>query len=374
MSLPESSFAVDQIQQEIVLIQQTIKELDHKVEACSAAGKYEEADKFQKKINAEKQKLAEKKKEQINVEQQEKQVQLQTAFTQMAMKFQNGWDDEVKNFEIECNALIEEVNHRHEEEMIALRETLEEEPHIPYKPSTELITLRTTEKQLAKLKNFKEATRAKNAADQLEHAERTRYEKEDTSRRESLVKQLEQQQLNEKTALLKKIERDRKEKSQQRDSDNARLEQRYRNLLRDQRTEQRKNTNQFEREMQIVRKKEDSMHITCANSALSRPMVSGSTGGRVSKPKITVKTDLNGSGGAGGSGGSGRKSAGNSTSNSPTPAAGTTAGATSPTPNSSRLSSSGSISSKSGSTPVKPSSPAAAKSSSRPSTNGASNE
>jgi hypothetical protein len=94
-----------------------------------------------------------------------------------------------------------------------------------------------------------------------------RFGKEDQMRREALRSELKEQHKKDLNALEKKIERERKEKSLQRESDTARyvilkiiiylilkrLEQRFRNLLRDQRNEQRAQTNLFDKELNSTR-------------------------------------------------------------------------------------------------------------------------
>ncbi|KAA6322975.1 MAG: hypothetical protein EZS28_054367, partial [Streblomastix strix] len=116
------------------------------------------------------------------------------------------------------------------------------------KDSVELVQLRATEKQLAKLRKFQEALRAKATADALEEQEKNRSGKEEENRKAGLMKQLESQQQNEMSILIKRIDKERKERAIQRGNDTARLEQRFHNLLREHKAEQKLKYQKLEQE------------------------------------------------------------------------------------------------------------------------------
>jgi hypothetical protein len=151
----------------IEALEQEIIELTKQVDVLADQSRYEEADSCQKKLEGLKKKLVDVKKLEMKRDHESKQAQLREAYKQMERKFSVEWDEEMKKFEIDSHQLIglcllkicivlfeDDMKKRHENEVQALEEALEREPSELFRPSSELTNLRTTEKQLAKLKKF----------------------------------------------------------------------------------------------------------------------------------------------------------------------------------------------------------------------------
>ncbi|KAH7827354.1 uncharacterized protein MONOS_6787 [Monocercomonoides exilis] len=268
-------------------MEQRVKELTDLVEQLGDTGRYAEADRENKKLEALKKRLSEKRKTALEEEQREHEEELHHAYEEQVKLFADQWDEEMKNFENDASKQIEELKNTHQQQNEALELSFASADPPQLKPSPELVSLRATEKQLAKLKKFQEALKAQAAADALEQ-EKVRLEKEEATRKNSLKQQLKAQQSSEMSNLLKRIDRERKEKCIQRGNDSARLEQRYRNLLRELRAEQKAQANEFQHGETMRKSKEagkfisspfrpsSSMNKTGTRTGSMSPAVSGS--------------------------------------------------------------------------------------------------
>merc|ERR1712129_277223 len=124
---------------------------------------------------------------------------------------------------------LERLKEQHAGEFSAFKVKLRTKPNRP-RCSRELLELRRKQEALAKLGNYEQAYKVKEAADQLEEWEMARSASviNDSVRRAE--ERLQQQQQKALAALLKRIQCDRGEQIRHRQTDSKRLIQRNKNL------------------------------------------------------------------------------------------------------------------------------------------------
>ncbi|KAA6357489.1 MAG: hypothetical protein EZS28_046984, partial [Streblomastix strix] len=159
-------------------LEEELNRITLRVDELGAAGKYEEADKENKKLESLRKTVSEKKRKALEEERIQTEEELKAAYQTMLDKFSAEWDEEMKKFEDESVKQIETMKKKQLQEQDDLKEALDSEVPRPPKDSVELVNLRATEKQLAKLRKFQEALRAKATADALEQQEKSRVDKE----------------------------------------------------------------------------------------------------------------------------------------------------------------------------------------------------
>ncbi|KAA6400236.1 MAG: hypothetical protein EZS28_004241 [Streblomastix strix] len=231
---------------EIADLRNEINQLVSTINMLASEGRYDDADQTSKRLDLARKKLSEKQRAQLLEEERRKADALRRTYNSMQYKFDGEWNEEMHTFEENASHKLEVLHYQQEQEYAELEAALQREIPIPPKPSNELINLRATEKEFAKLKKFPEAQRAKVKADALEEQERASFEKEDATRRAGLLNQLKQQHINEKNNLMKRLDKERKERQLARGNDISRLDRRFQKIQREQKNENTAKFSEFE--------------------------------------------------------------------------------------------------------------------------------
>merc|ERR1740123_1535545 len=124
---------------------------------------------------------------------------------------------------------LERLKEQHAGEFSSFKVKLRTQPNRP-RCSRELLELRRKQEALAKLGNYEQAYKVKEAADQLEEWEMARNASTTNDSVRRAEERLQQQQQKALAALLKRIQRDRGEQIRHRQVDSQRLIQRNKNL------------------------------------------------------------------------------------------------------------------------------------------------
>mmetsp|Transcript_7854 Transcript_7854/g.14803 ORF Transcript_7854/g.14803 Transcript_7854/m.14803 type:complete len:188 (-) Transcript_7854:46-609(-) len=143
-------------------------------------------------------------------------------------QFNMNWDKKMSEYEERASTMADNMKKKHEEEVEKLREELNNKQHKP-KFSTELLKYRKVEEHLVKSKDYGEAHKTKEKADELEAIETQRWMKKrirDMNRSEQQFKEKKKQEL---IALEKRLQTGREELKKQRQFQLERLIQRYQN-------------------------------------------------------------------------------------------------------------------------------------------------
>jgi len=196
---------------------------------CETQGEYVEAQKARKKYEELRAKEEERQRRLVDQAQQHEMNEVEQAQKQQFLGFSAAWDKYMADYESTAYMSLERLKEQHAGEFSACKEKLRSQPNRG-RCSRELLELRRKQEALAKLGNYEQAYKVKEAADQLEEWEMARSAAllNDSVRRAE--ERLQQQQQKALAALLKRVQRDRGEQIRHRQTDSKRLIQRNKNL------------------------------------------------------------------------------------------------------------------------------------------------
>lgn len=142
------------------------------------------------------------------------------------------WNTKMKNYESQCEKTINIMKSRHEKELKEYQQKIATRQQKP-KFSTELLNYRKIEEHLVKSKDYAEAHKTKEKADELESIEIERWEKNRKRDLNRLEKQFMNNKIQEHENLKKRLQTGREELKKQRKFELERLLQRYQNLKKE---------------------------------------------------------------------------------------------------------------------------------------------
>jgi hypothetical protein len=198
---------------------------------CESEGNYPEAKKAQLKFQELRKKETVRQLQQIKDSQEKELQSLEEAQNTQIEDFNKAWDAYMAEYEATAYKSLEKLKEKHIAEYQEFMEKITAEAQKKVKHSKELLALRQKQQTLAKQKNYEEAEKIKEKADQLEGVEDEKNETIVKRIIETKEKKLRQQQQAALAALLKRIQRDRSEQIKHREVDSNRLAMRNRNLV-----------------------------------------------------------------------------------------------------------------------------------------------
>ncbi|KAK2942388.1 hypothetical protein BLNAU_22699 [Blattamonas nauphoetae] len=261
-------------------LRETVDQFTQDVERLTDEAKYEEAEKVNSKLETLKALLYEKEEEELKKKHAISIEELKQAYEEKMNKFNFEWDETMTKFENDSATLIKTTKEKQNRQLAELetefRTAAETGTLPPVVFSQECQLLREQEKQLGKMKKFKEAQRTKMAADAMEEDEINRHQKGLEKRNNDRIIQLKKQMLFELTNLEKTIERERNANRTKRLDETAQLEQRYKNMQQEQARKNRTELNEFHSKRAKLQFKERSMASSMVRtSARSSPKKAG---------------------------------------------------------------------------------------------------
>jgi len=226
----ESAPAEDEVETTTPLT--LLKRLHAYRKKCESNGDYVEAQKARRKYEELRAKEEERQRKLVEQAQQHEMNEVEQAQKQQFLGFSAAWDKYMADYESTAYMSLERLKEQHGEQFVQKQENLRNAQK-PCKFSRELLELRRKQEALAKLGHYDEASKVKEAGDQLEEWELARNASlsSDSARRQE--QQLRQQQEKALRALLSRIQRDRGEQIRHRQTDSQRLIQRNKNLKAD---------------------------------------------------------------------------------------------------------------------------------------------
>jgi len=195
---------------------------------CEQQGKYVEAEVAKNRLEELKLHEDKRQEEALRARQISEMLGVEEAHVLELKQFNMNWDKKMSEYEERASTMADNMKKKHEEEVEKLREELNNKQHKP-KFSTELLKYRKVEEHLVKSKDYGEAHKTKEKADELEAIETQRWMKKrirDMNRSEQQFKEKKKQEL---IALEKRLQTGREELKKQRQFQLERLIQRYQN-------------------------------------------------------------------------------------------------------------------------------------------------
>lgn len=195
---------------------------------CEQQGKYVEAEIAKNRLEELKLHEDKRQEEALRARQISEMLGVEEAHVLELKQFNMNWDKKMSEYEERASTMVDNMKKKHEEEVEKLREELNNKQHKP-KFSTELLKYRKVEEHLVKSKDYGEAHKTKEKADELEAIETQRWMKKrirDMNRSEQQFKEKKKQEL---IALEKRLQTGREELKKQRQFQLERLIQRYQN-------------------------------------------------------------------------------------------------------------------------------------------------
>jgi hypothetical protein len=142
------------------------------------------------------------------------------------------WNKKIQDYESQCEKTIAIMKSRHEDELKEYQQQISTRQRKP-KFSTELLNYRKIEEHLVKSKDYAEAHKTKQKADELESIEIERWEKNRKKGLNRLEKQFMSNKNQELENLKKRQQTGREELKKRRKLDLERLLQRYQNMKKE---------------------------------------------------------------------------------------------------------------------------------------------
>ncbi|KAK2958805.1 putative Cyclin-dependent kinase 7 [Blattamonas nauphoetae] len=255
---------------------EAVIKLDVEIEHLSEQSKYEEADRANKRLEMLKLKLHVKEEEELKKQHREEVEKASEAYRQEVEHFTTEWDDAMNTFEEDAAKRITDLKNRHQQKYAALEKEMQEKEFPAPKLTQECQNIRDTEKQLAKLKKFKEAQRAKIAADAMEQEEVEKARKEEQKRRSQRLEQERKELAIEMDNLVRQVDRERKSQIIKRAESAAQLEQRYRIMIGDVNKKNKQEFNDFQKKQSKTRTRESTQRISNVRTPIKNSQISSS--------------------------------------------------------------------------------------------------
>lgn len=199
---------------------------------CESTGEYVEAQKARRKYEELRCKEEERQRRLVAQAQQHEMNEVEQAQKHQFLGFSAAWDKYMADYESTAFMSLERLKEQHSGEFATFQDKMRSQPK-PTKFSRELLELRRKQEALAKLGQYEEAYKVKEAADHLEEWELARSASIVSDSARGAESRLRQQQTKALAALQKRVQRDRGEQIRHRQVDSQRLIQRNKNLKAD---------------------------------------------------------------------------------------------------------------------------------------------
>ncbi len=176
---------------------------------CESDGRYSEAEMAVHKIDHIKVKEIERHQKNIKSFQEQELAQVDNAQNIQFIEFNRTWDEYMAEFENTATQTLQKLKEKHELELLEMEEKVRHDYKTNYRASSKLLELRQKEKNLVKLKKYKEAEKVKESADMLEDWERSQKVGELDEILQKKAEALRNQQVKTLDAVQKKITKER---------------------------------------------------------------------------------------------------------------------------------------------------------------------
>ncbi|CAD8191293.1 unnamed protein product [Paramecium octaurelia] len=228
-------------------LQEQIQILYHHQKTCEKQGKYLEADLAKTKLN-ELTKIfdLQQKHEVVDRHSDEKQ-QIDKAHFDEFNQFNLFWDEKFKQFDFETKSAKDEILTRHELELNSFLEELDNTIPLKPKDSAQLLKLKKTEEQLAKLENYKEAHMIQQRILNLEKEEFDKWNHTRQNKIRNLIQQLRQKQIIELNALQQRILSVQEELSKNKSLELQKMLSKYQHVRKELENQQNQEINRLEK-------------------------------------------------------------------------------------------------------------------------------
>jgi hypothetical protein len=221
---------VQPAQQEVDL-EELIDSITKHQKLCEEEGRYVEAEMAKNRAKELKEQLKQQQKDELDLRHQNDLVELEESHIQEFNLFNEEWDVRMNQFQVHSQQLINALDEKQQKQIEDLKaEQMNGEQPDLFKPSTDLQKLISTQKNLAKQKEYQQAHQIQIKAQKLEMQERNKYAQELENK--NLVKEnkLIKQQEIEMESLRKRIVAGENEQKKQRALDLEKMFQRYQNV------------------------------------------------------------------------------------------------------------------------------------------------
>jgi len=161
--------------------------------------------------------------------------------------FNEEWDKHMNAFQIHSSELIKAMEEKHDNQLLEEREKIQAKFGDNFKRSPELLSLISTQVNLAKQKQYQEAHQIQIKAQELEIKEQNKYYKERQKRVEKYENKMIQMQEKEMESLRKRIIAGENEQKKQRALELERMFQRYQNVKIELENGQKKELNMWKK-------------------------------------------------------------------------------------------------------------------------------
>ncbi|CAD8187907.1 unnamed protein product [Paramecium pentaurelia] len=228
-------------------LQEQIQFLYHHQKSCEKQGKYLEADIAKTKLNELTKTLDFQYKHEVADRHQDEKQLIDKAHFDEFNQFNIFWDEKLKQFDSEANNAKDEILSRHQIELTSFLEELD--ITIPLKPkdSAQLLKLRKTEEQLAKLENYKEAHMIQQRILYLEKEEFNKWNHTRQNKIRNLIQQLRQKQIIELNALQQRILSVQEELSKNKSQELQKMLSKYQHVRKGLENQQNQEINRLEK-------------------------------------------------------------------------------------------------------------------------------
>ncbi|CAI2376869.1 unnamed protein product [Moneuplotes crassus] len=158
---------------------------------CEEEGKYVEAEMAMNRVKELKEQLKNRDNEELQQIHAEDLAELEETHIQEFNAFNEEWDKIMSQFQIHASELIRSLEEKHDQQIQEEMQRINEKLGDKYKKSPELLSLISTQKNLAKQKEYREAHKIQIEAQELERRERENIEKHETRIIRSQEKEME---------------------------------------------------------------------------------------------------------------------------------------------------------------------------------------
>lgn len=172
---------------------------------CEEECKYVEAEMAKNRVDELKKELKRRQEAESQMKFQADLEELEQAHIQEFNTFNEEWDVKMNEFHVHSAGLLRSLEEKHEQELLENREELEKKLGDNYKQSPMLISLISTQKNLAKQKEYQQAHQIQIKAQELELQEREKYLQEREKKLVALENKLIKKQETEMESLRKRI-------------------------------------------------------------------------------------------------------------------------------------------------------------------------
>ena len=199
---------------------------------CERQGKYVEAEIARSRLEELRNHEERRRRDALKARQHAERVGVEEAHELEFQEVNALWDRKMEEYRANARALMEQLREKQMGQLADVRQQFEEQVVKP-KFSRELLNLRRIEQSLARAKEYAEAHKVKQKADQMESFEMEKMQGQQISRLEARELKLKQKFDVERSALQKRIQSGTDLQKKQREQDIKRLLLRFKNLKND---------------------------------------------------------------------------------------------------------------------------------------------